>query len=157
MAAAPTLRAALVTAAVLVAGNAAAELPADADAIAEHMGFLGYQCERKPDAVHCTHPQLVNTNVRGLAGGTMLITYFATEDAAKRPEARLGVLEFVNTMNANSGSVIFFIDAEGDLGASTWFAGGYDKARFGQTLERWNTDLRDALQRDPERSRALIR
>lgn len=136
---------------------AAAELPADADAIAEHMAFLGYQCERKPDAIHCTHPQLVNTNVRGLGGGTMLVTYFATEDTAKKPEARLGVLELVNTMNANSASVIFFIDGEGDLGASTWFPGRYDMGRFGQTLERWNTDLRDALQRDPERSRALIR
>jgi hypothetical protein len=158
MAAPRSLRIALSLAAVLLAaGPAAAELPADADAIAEHLAFLGYQCERKPDAIHCTHPQLVNTNVRGLAGGTMLITYFATEDTAKKPEARLGVLEFVNTMNAHSASVIFFIDGEGDLGASTWFPGRYDKGRFGQTLERWNTDLRDALQRDPERSRALIR
>jgi hypothetical protein len=142
---------------LVAASPAAAQLPPDVDAVAEHLALLGYQCERKPDGLQCRHEQNVNTNVRGVQGGTLLITYFATEDAAKAPERRLGVLELVNTMNANSASVIFFIDGDGDLGASTWFPGRYDKTRFGQIVERWNTDLREALQRDPEASRALIR
>jgi len=141
----------------LLASPAAADPPPDADAIAEHMGFLGYQCDRKPVGLHCRHEQHVDVSVRGIQGGTLLVTYFATEDAAKAPERRLGVLELVNTMNAHSASVIFFIDGEGDLGASTWFPGGYDRTRFGQILERWNVDLREALQRDPEASKALIR
>jgi hypothetical protein len=136
---------------------AAADLPPDVDAVAEHMGFLGYRCERVPDRLQCEHPQNVNTQLRGLQGGTLLIAFLAAEDAAKAPERRLEVLELVNTMNANSTSVIFFVDKDGDLGASTWFPGRYEKAHFGQMLERWNTDIREALQRDPERSRALLR
>jgi hypothetical protein len=142
---------------LLLAAPARAELPPDADAVFEHLGFLGYQCERKTDGLQCRHEQHVNVNVRGVQGGTLLVAYFATEDAAKDPARRLEVLEWVNTMNANSASVIFFVDGDGDLGASTWFAGGYDKTRFGQVVERWNVDLREALQRDAERSRALIR
>jgi len=141
----------------LLAAPAAAELPPDADAVAEHMAFLGYQCDRSPSGLQCRHDQHVNVNVRGIQGGTLLVTYFATEDAAKAPERRLGVLELVNTMNAHSASVIFFIDDDGDLGASTWFPGGYEKTRFGQIVERWNLDIREALQRDPEASKALIR
>jgi hypothetical protein len=151
------LRPALFACALLAAGSAAAELPPDVDAVAEHMGFLGYQCERTEAALQCRHAQHVNTQLRTVQGGTLMITYFATEDASKAPEKRLEVLELVNAMNANSASVIFFIDADGDLGASTWFPGGYEKARFGKIVERWNLDLREALQRDPERSRALIR
>ena len=156
--AAPTSFRALLLAGVLLANApAAAELPPDVVAVAEHMALLGYQCEQRLESLQCRHPQHVNTNVRGVQGGTLLITYFATEEASKAPARRLEVLELVNTMNANSASVIFFIDPEGDLGASTWFPGGYEKARFGQIIERWNLDLREALQRDPERSRALIR
>jgi hypothetical protein len=136
---------------------AAADPPPDVDAVAEHMGFLGYQCQRKDDRLECQHPQNVNVAVRGLQGGTLLISYLRAEDAAKAPERRLEVLELVNTMNANSTSVIFFVDQDGDLGASSWFPGRYDKATFGQMMERWNTDIREALQRDPERSRALLR
>ena len=73
------------------------------------------------------------------------------------PDARAGVLDFVNTMNANSTMVIFFIDKEGDLGASAWTPARYDRLTFGRLVERWNTDIREALQRDPERARALIR
>lgn len=141
----------------LAGAPASAELPPDVDAVNEHMAFLGYQCERLPDRLQCTHPQNVNTQVRGLQGGTLLIAFLVAEDAAKAPDKRLEVLELVNTMNANSTTVIFFVDKDGDLGASTWFPGRYDKATFGQLIERWNTDIREALQRDPERSRALLR
>lgn len=134
-----------------------AELPPDVDRVAEHMAFLGYRCERKEDRLECQHAQNVNMAVRGLQGGTLLIAFLLTEDAAKAPDRREDVLELVNTMNANSTSVIFFIDKDGDLGASTWFPGRYDKTTFGQVMERWNTDIREALQRDPERSRALLR
>jgi hypothetical protein len=141
----------------LLGSPARADLPPDVDAVAQHMAFLGYQCERLPDRLECKHPQNVNMQVRGLQGGTLLITYLAAEDAAKAPDKRLSVLELVNTMNANSTTVIFFVDKDGDLGASTWFPGAYDKATFGQMLERWNTDIREAVQRDPEGSRALLR
>lgn len=157
MLAPPPLRAALAACALLAAGPASAEPPPDAGALAEHMALLGYECQRTATALQCRHPQHVNVQLRGLQGGTLLVTYFATEEASKVPARRLEVLELVNAMNADSASVIFFIDAEGDLGASTWFPGPYDRARFGQILERWNLDLREALQRDPERSRALIR
>jgi len=151
------LRIAGVVLALPAAGPAAAELPPDVDAVAEHMAFLGYQCQRKDDRLECQHPQNVNMAVRGLQGGTLLIAFLLAEDAAKAPDKRLEVLEQVNTMNANSTTVIFFVDKDGDLGASTWFPGRYDKATFGQMMERWNTDIREALQRDPERSRALLR
>src|SRR5690606_30412990 len=63
----------------LLAAPAAAELPPDADAVAEHMAFLGYQCDRSPSGLQCRHDQHVNVNVRGIQGGTLLVTYFATE------------------------------------------------------------------------------
>ncbi|HSJ95517.1 MAG TPA: YbjN domain-containing protein [Myxococcota bacterium] len=153
----PALAFAVMICALLVGAPAFAELPPDVDAVAEHMAFLGYQCERKEDRLECQHAQNVNTAVRGLQGGTLLIAFLIAEDAAKAPDKRLEMLELVNTMNANSTTVIFFLDEDGDLGASTWFPSRYDKATFGRILERWNTDIREALQRDPVRSRALLR
>jgi hypothetical protein len=144
-------------AAALAATPAAAEPPPDVDAVAGHLALLGYQCQRKADRLDCQHAQNVNMSVRGLQGGLLFISFLATEDAAKTPEQRAGVLDFVNTMNANSTMVIFFIDKDGDLGASAWSPARYDRTTFGQLIERWNTDIREALQRDPDRARALIR
>jgi hypothetical protein len=140
-----------------LAAPASGEPPPDADAVAEHLALLGYECARKPDRIDCKHAQNVNMSVSGIQGGLLFISYLATEDAAKAPDARAGVLDFVNTMNANSTMVIFFIDKEGDLGASAWTPARYDRLTFGRLVERWNTDIREALQRDPERARALIR
>jgi len=145
-----------VLACALSAPAAAEPLP-DADAVAEHLSLLGYQCQRKAERLDCQHAQNVNMSVRGLQGGLLFISFLATEESSKAPEQRAGVLDFVNTMNANSTMVIFFIDKEGDLGASAWSPASYDRLTFGRLIERWNTDIREALQRDPERARALIR
>jgi hypothetical protein len=135
----------------------AAELPPDAEEVAKHLEFLGYQVTRKPDRLEAAHDQHVNLGVQGLKGGTLLIAFLATEDAAKDPARRGEILELVNGFNKNSTLVIFFLDADGDLGASAWQPGGYDKATFGALIDRWNIDIREAIQSDPERSRALLR
>ena len=143
--------------AVVIAAAAHAEPLPDADAITKHLEFFGYTVAAKDDGhLECQHPQLVNFNVKPLRGGTLFVTFFATEPDAKKPERRKDVLELVNEFNANSVLVNFFIDADGDLGASAWFPGRYDKPTFGALVDRWNADIREALQRDPERSKALI-
>jgi hypothetical protein len=148
---------ALALALLAAAPFASAEELKDADAIVKHLEFFGYTVERKPDHLQASHPQNVNFNVKPLRGGTLFITFFSTEDAAKDPAQRAGVLELVNAFNVNSVLVNFFIDADGDLGASAWFPGAYDKTTFGALVDRWNSDIKEALQRDPEKSRALIR
>lgn len=88
---------------------------------------------------------------------TLFVTFLTTEDAAKAPGRRHQVLELVNSFNNESVLVNFFLDEDGDLGASAWYPGPYDKAIFGALVDRWNSDIKEALQRDPEKSRALIR
>ena len=140
-----------------VAAAVRAEPLPDVDAIVKHLEFFGYDVGKKDDGhLECTHAQLVNFNVKPLRGGTLFVTFFSTEPDAKKPERRKDVLELVNEYNQNSVLVNFFIDGDGDLGASAWFPGRYDKATFGALVDRWNADIREALQRDPERSRALI-
>lgn len=65
-------------------------------------------------------------------------------------------LELVNEFNLNSVPVNFFIDTNRNLGASAWFPGRYDEATFAALLEHWNS-IQEAFQRDPERTRALLR
>jgi hypothetical protein len=140
-----------------IAPAVSAEPLPDIDAITEHLKFFGYEIVKKDDdRLECSHPQLVNFNVKALRGGTLFVTFFTTEPDAKKPERRKDVLELVNEYNQNSVLVNFFIDGDGDLGASAWFPGRYEKATFGALVDRWNADIREALQRDPERSRALI-
>ena len=153
-----TLRLVLCAVAALVAtAPASAELPANADAIREHLAFFGYTVTPKEDRLEAAHPQNVNFNVRALRGGTLFITYFPIEDDAKKPENRASVLDLVNTFNENAVLVNFFIDKDGDLGASAWYPGPYQKEVFGALVDRWNSDIKEALQRDPEKSRALLK
>jgi hypothetical protein len=153
-----TIGTALVLAASLLAVPApAGELPPDSEEVAKHLEFLGYRVTRKPDRLEAEHDQHMNLAVQGHKGGTLLISFLATEDAAKDPARRGEILELVNDFNRNSTLVIFFLDSDGDLGVSAWQPGGYDKAAFGALLDRWNIDIREAVQRDPERSRALLR
>lgn len=129
----------------------------DIDAIANHLEFHGYEVTKTSEGhLECKHAQLVNFNVKPLRGGTLFVTFFTTEAESKSPARRKDVLELVNEFNQNSVLVNFFVDADGDLGASAWFPGKYDKPTFGALVDRWNSDIREALQRNPERSRALI-
>lgn len=143
--------------ALLVAAPVSAELPADVDAITKHLEFFGYKVANKGDHLEAEHPQNVNFNVRAIRGGTIFITYFPTEDDAKKPENRQSVLELINGFNENSVLVNFFIDKDGDLGASAWYPGPYQKEVFGLLVDRWNSDVKENLQRDPEKSKALLR
>lgn len=142
--------------AVAIAPIAFAEELADADVIAKHLEFFGYTVERSPEGLKATHPQNMNFMVKPLRGGTLFITYITTEADAKKPENRAGVLDFVNEFNNNSVLVNFYLDKDGDLGASAWYPGPYEKTTFGALVDRWNSDIKEALQRDPERSKALI-
>lgn len=141
-----------------MASAAAAEELADAKAITEHLQFFGYTVEAKEEGrLEASHPQNVNFNVKPLRGGTLFITYFPTEDDAKSPARRQDVLELINDFNLNSVLVNFFFDGDGDLGASAWYPGAYEKATFGALVDRWNSDIKEALQRNPEKSKALLR
>lgn len=136
---------------------ARAEELADADTIAKHLEFFGYKVVAKEGHLEAEHPQNVNFNVKPLRGGTLFLTYFPTEDATRSAAGRKDALELVNEFNLNSVLVNFFIDKDGDLGASAWFPARYEKATFGALVERWNSDIQEAFQRDPERTRALLR
>lgn len=147
----------LIALALSLALPASAELPGDVDAITKHLEFFGYKVSNKGDRLEAEHPQNVNFNVRAIRGGTIFITYFPTEDDAKKPENRESVLELINGFNENSVLVNFFIDKDGDLGASAWYPGPYQKEVFGLLVDRWNSDVKENLQRDPEKSKALLR
>lgn len=147
----------LLVACVLLAPLGARSEPlADAEAIAKHLEFFGYTVERAPDAVRATHPQNANFQVKPLRGGTLFVTFITTEAEAKSPAKRAEVLEWVNDLNNHSVLVNFFVDKDGDLGASAWYPGPYEKTTFGALVDRWNSDIKESLQRDPERTRALI-
>jgi hypothetical protein len=145
------------TFAILLTPPARAEVLADAKPITEHLQFFGYTVSEKEGRLEAEHPQNVNFNVKALRGGTLFITYFPTEDAAKAPAQRQQTLELINDFNVNSVLVNFFLDADGDLGASAWYPGAYEKATFGSLVDRWNSDIKEALQRNPEKSRGLLR
>jgi hypothetical protein len=137
--------------------SARAEELADADTIAKHLEFFGYKVVTKDGGIQAEHPQNVNFSVKPLRGGTLFLTYFPTEDATRSAAGRKDTLELVNDFNQNSVLTNFYIDKDGDLGASAWFPGRYEKATFGALVERWNSDIQEAFQRDPERTRALLR
>jgi Putative bacterial sensory transduction regulator len=137
--------------------TARAEELADSDTIAKHLEFFGYKVVAKDGDLQAEHPQNANFSVKPLRGGTLFLTYFPTEDATRSAAGRKDTLELVNDFNQNSVLVNFFIDKDGDLGASAWFPGRYEKATFGALVERWNSDIQEAFQRDPERTRALLR
>ncbi len=82
------------------------------------------------------HDTYYNVSVKEYRGGVLVITFFGTTDRARSD--RVGFLEFLNGMNRDAVAARYYEDDEGDVIVEGWYAGAYDRSRFGTFLERFN-------------------
>lgn len=121
---------------VLVVSPAVAGPFAGSDDYKVHLEFLGYQVDERESSLFAKHDTFYNISVKTYGGGVLLLTFFGTTDKAKSD--RVGFLEFLNGLNRDAVAARYYEDEEGDVIAEGWYAGGYERSRFGVFMESFN-------------------
>ncbi len=116
---------------------------------AEHLEFLGYQCERYRDGwLYAAHPVRWNFFLRPIASG---VRFHCTIRLGPLSDAkRLAWLEFLNRRNQQSLVSRFTIEPDAEvfvIRARTLAPREYRRAEFGVWIDMWHDDLA-ALFRD---------
>jgi hypothetical protein len=120
----------------LVAAPALAGPFAGSDDFKTHLEFLGYTVEEGETSLLARHEQYYNVSVKSLGGGVLVATFFGTTDRAKSD--RVGFLDFLNGMNRDAVAARYYEDEEGDVIVEGWYAGDYERSRFGVFVDRFN-------------------
>jgi hypothetical protein len=120
---------------------ARAEVPADADKITTHLEFLGYTVSREKDDLIAKHPKEWNISLRAYQGGILIAAFLESDKKAKQD--RTAFLEAINSLNQDAKGCRYYADKDGDLAVESWYAGEYDKARFGTFIDVWKADSDD--------------
>ena len=109
---------------------------AGSDDYKTHLEFLGYKVEDGETSLLAKHDKYYNISVKSYNGGVLVVTFFGTTDKAKSD--RVGFFEFLNGMNKDAVAARYYEDEEGDVIVEGWYAGDYDRSRFGTFLEKFN-------------------
>jgi hypothetical protein len=130
------------------------DVPDDAEAIVNHMEFLGYRVEVGEQSIMVHHDTRYNFLIRKFLGGIMFNAFWGSSDYGK--EHRNEFLEYVNDLNRMSSATVFYIDKDVDLAASCWFPGVYERQMYAAVIERWTGDLDFIIRLDIEKSQKLL-
>lgn len=120
--------------------------------IASHLKTLGYEVTREDESILASHPQKLAILLKGFSEGVLHTSVWQTNDDAKRN--RQGLIEYVNALNQGAVAVRYYVDEDLDLFVEGLYVGGYDRTRYGQFLDLWDTDFKGFLQA-PETNRYL--
>ena len=115
---------------------ASAKVPANAEAVKTHLEFLGYKVTQNEKRMKATHSKYVNFLLKKYRGGIYCIAYFGASPEAKSD--RLGYLNALNKLNSNAIIVRFYADKVSDLAVEAVYVGAYEKARFGDFIDKFN-------------------
>jgi len=116
----------------------------------EHLTYLGYEPQTDDAVVHARHEQRWNVLLREYRGGVLLTAFLSSNDYAKQHERAF--LGFINHLNRQATVARFYSDDDRDLVMEAFWAGPYDRERFGAFLELWDEDTRaHLLERDDVR------
>jgi len=112
--------------------------PAQADTIAAHLGFFGYETETTDEFLRANHPSNLNIAIKEHRGGVLFLSFLGASAYGKENPNELTAL--ANELNVNATVSRSYVDKDGDLALEAWFPGTYEKARFSLFLEEWNKD-----------------
>jgi hypothetical protein len=115
-----------------------AVLPDQADAISQHLSFLGYDVSQDDERLIAKHAKNQNLIIRKLSGGLLLTSHYSAN--AKGKQHRTELLNLVNQLNEKSIAARYYIDSDLDLIIERYYQGGYDKTNFGLFLDTLNDD-----------------
>ncbi len=115
-----------------------AALPDQADAISQHLSFLGYDVSQDNERLIAKHAKNQNLIIRKLSGGLLLTSHYSAN--AKGKQHRTELLNLVNQLNEKSIAARYYIDSDFDLIIERYYQGGYDKTNFGLFLDTLNDD-----------------
>ena len=120
----------------LAVSPALADPFAGSDDFRAHLESLGYSVEDGDESLVARHDTYYPVSVKEFRGGILVITFFGVTDRAR--DDRVGFFQFLNAMNRDAVAARYYEDNEGDVIVEGWYAGGYDRSRFGTFLERFN-------------------
>lgn len=115
-----------------------AALPDQADAISQHLSFLGYEVSQDKDRLFAKHAKHQNLMLRKLSGGLLLTSHYSANAKGKLQYTEL--LKLANRLNEQSIVARYYIDSDIDLVIERYYQGGYDKTNFGLFLETVHDD-----------------
>lgn len=118
----------MITFIMVTASSAFATLPDDADAIINHLEFLGYNIKKNENNIVAKHSKNMNLVIMKYKEGVMLTTLFGLNENGKNhtPE----VLNLMNVLNNKSGISKFYVYKNKNLFIQSYYPGSYEKHRF---------------------------
>ena len=122
------------------------------DEISDHLQFLGYTVTDLETQKQATHAQRWDILFKPYRGGVLVAAYLSSNDFSKEQENRQAYLEFINAMNEAAGIARFYADKDQDFVMEALWLGDYERVRFGEFMDLWDTDTRTQFhQLDPAR------
>jgi hypothetical protein len=130
------LRCIFAVVALFAAAQVAAAPPEQAEALTEHLEFLGYTVSRSDEQLTARHGRHADVVLKRYAGGILVSAYYVANDYGRRNRDEL--VRLANEFNREAVAARYYVDGDGDLVIEAYYPGNYRKDSFGLFLENYN-------------------